>query len=106
MNLLSRSEEIVLAAIWKLAGDAYGVTIRDRVSADTGVPWSFGAVYKPLKQLDHKGFVEKIPGPPSPERGGRSKSYYRLTTEGRAALGDIRRIHQAVWSEDLEKAFR
>ena len=24
MNMLSRSEEIVLAAIWKLAGDAYG----------------------------------------------------------------------------------
>jgi DNA-binding PadR family transcriptional regulator len=106
MNLLSRSEEIVLAAIWKLADDAYGVTIRDRVSADTGMPWSFGAVYKPLKQLDHRGFVEKIPGPPSPERGGRSKFYYRLTPDGREALRDIRRIHQAVWSEDLEKSFR
>lgn len=105
MNLLSRSEEIVLAAIWKLADDAYGVTIRDRVSVDTGTKWSFGAIYKPLKQLDHRGFVEKIPGAPSPERGGRSKFFYRLTPDGRAALRDIRRVYRAVWTKDMERSF-
>jgi hypothetical protein len=35
MDLLSRSEEIVLPAIWKLKNDAYGVTIREQVSQDT-----------------------------------------------------------------------
>ena len=105
MRLLSRSEELVLAAIWKLDGDAYGVTIRDQVSADTGTFWSFGAIYRPLKQLDDKGFVEKIQGAPSPQRGGRSRFYYRLTPEGRSALKDIRRIYRSVWTKDLERSF-
>ena len=59
MILLSRSEEIVLVAIWKLGDNAYGVTIREQVSRDTGHEWSFGAIYKPLKQLTHKHYAEK-----------------------------------------------
>jgi PadR family transcriptional regulator PadR len=59
MILLSRSEELVLLAIWKLKDNAYGVTVRDLVSKFTDHDWSFGAVYKPLKQLVHKGYVEK-----------------------------------------------
>ena len=72
MNILSRSEEIVLLAIWKLKDNAYGVTIRELVSKDTGREWTFGAVYKPLKQLVHKGFVDKSASSPSAERGGRA----------------------------------
>jgi DNA-binding PadR family transcriptional regulator len=105
MNLLTRSEEIVLVAVWKLAEDAYGVTIRDRVSADTGRDWSFGAVYKPLKQLARRGYVEKSPGDPRPERGGRSKFYYHLTREGREALREIRKVYRSIWTEETEAAF-
>lgn len=105
MTLLSRSEEIVLVAIWKLDDDAYGVSIRDRISADTEHDWSFGAVYKPLHQLFRRGYVQKIAGVPSPERGGRSKFYYRLTPDGRAALREICRIHRAVWTRAVEAAF-
>jgi DNA-binding PadR family transcriptional regulator len=106
MNFLSRSEEMVLLAVWKLGETAYGVPIRDQVSKDTGQDWSFGAVYKPLKQLLHKGFVEKTPSDPSPERGGRSKYMYTLTRSGRAALREIRKIHKALWTEDCELAFK
>ena len=72
MILLSRSEEIVLLAIWKLKSNAYGVTIRDQVSQDTGHEWSFGAIYKPLKKLLHRDFVKKTSSEPCAERGGRS----------------------------------
>jgi len=106
MNILSRSEEIVLLAVWKLAENAYGVTIRDRVSRDTGKEWSFGAVYKPLKQLLHKGFVEKSSSEPGAERGGRSKYMYTLTPAGRTALREVRKIHKALWTEDCELAFK
>ncbi len=105
MILLSRSEEIVLVAVWKLGDDAYGVTVRDRVSADTSHDWSFGAVYKPLKQLVHRGYVNKVPGDPSPERGGRSKFFYRLTPAGREALREIRRVYRSVWTKAAEGAF-
>lgn len=105
MILLSRSEEIVLLAVWKLGDNAYGVTIRDRVSKDTGREWSFGAVYKPLKQILDKGFVVKGESEPMAERGGRVKYLYTLSPEGDAALREIRKVHRGVWTKDCEAAF-
>jgi DNA-binding PadR family transcriptional regulator len=105
MILLSRSEEIVLLAIWKLADNAYGVTIRELVSSDTGHEWSFGSIYKPLKQLVRKNFVDKTCTVPYPERGGRSKYIYTLTPEGEEALREIRKIYKSVWTSDSKIAF-
>ena len=34
---------------------------------------------------------------PTPKRGGRSKSYYRITPEGREALEAIRRHQIELW---------
>ena len=105
MILLSRSEELVLMAIWKLKDNAYGVTVRDLVSEFTDHEWSFGAVYKPLKQLVHKGYAEKQGSEPRAERGGRSKFLYTLTPTGEEALKDIRKIYKAIWTEDTKLAF-
>ena len=106
MNILSRSEGIVLLAIWKLKDNAYGVTIRDQVSKDTGIKWTFGAVYKPLKQLARKGFVEKSSSDPVAERGGRAKYLYALTRDGQEALREVRRILKSLWTDDCEMAFK
>jgi PadR family transcriptional regulator PadR len=106
MNILSRSEEIVLLAIWKLKDNAYGVTIRGLVSKDTGHEWTFGAIYKPLTKLDHKGFVERVSSEPSAERGGRAKFMYSLTREGKEALREIRKIHDALWTRECELTFK
>ena len=105
MIMLSRSEEIVLLAIWKLKNNAYGVTIREQVSQDTGHEWSFGAIYKPLKKLLHRDFVEKTSSQPCAERGGRSKYLYAMTSKGEEALRTIRKIYKSVWTEDCETAF-
>ena len=105
MILLSRSEEIVLVAIWKLQGNAYGVTIREQTSRDTGHEWSFGAIYKPLKQLTHKHYVVKQKSDSSPDRGGRSKFLYSLTPDGTQALKEIRSIMDSVWDENSRLAF-
>lgn len=105
MILLSRSEEIVLLAVWKLAENAYGVTIRERVSSETGHEWSFGSIYRPLKQLARKNFVKKTGTAPCPERGGRSKYLYTLTRQGEDALREIRKIHKSVWTSESELAF-
>jgi len=106
MNILSRSEEIVLLAIWKLEPNAYGVTIRDQVSKDTGQNWSFGAIYKPLKHLDHKGYVDKTSSEPFAERGGRSRYLYTLTPAGKEALREIRRIYKTLWTKECEIALK
>ena len=36
MNYLSRIEEIILIATWKLKDEAFGVSIIEQVEADTG----------------------------------------------------------------------
>jgi PadR family transcriptional regulator PadR len=105
MILLSRSEEIVLLSIWKLKGNAYGVTIREQISLDTGHEWSFGAIYKPLKKLLHRDFVEKTSSQPCAERGGRSKYLYTLTSSGTEALREIRKIYKAIWTEESKISF-
>ena len=97
MNLLSRSEEIVMLSVWKLQGNAYGVTIRREVLNTTGYRWSIGAIYAPLHRLEKKGLVKTIRGEPVAERGGRSKIYYELTPNGRKALLKIKKVHEAIW---------
>lgn len=99
MNLLSRSEEIVLLAIWKLQGNAYGITIRNQVNETTGYKWSVGAIYAPLHRLEKKGLVRIIKGEPIPERGGRSKIYYEVSPDGKKALRKIKRVHDAIWHD-------
>ena len=99
MNLLSRSEEIILLAIWKLKEDAYGVNIRNLVNDSTGYKWSIGAVYAPLHRLVRKGFVSSSKGDPAPERGGRHKIYYKISLDGKKALSAIKRVNESIWKD-------
>ena len=97
MLLLTRAEEIVLLAVYKLKDNAYGVTIREQVHEDIGRYWAFGAIYKTLKKMVFKGYVDKIAGEPLAERGGRSRNYYRITAQGMEALSEILRVHDSLW---------
>jgi DNA-binding PadR family transcriptional regulator len=97
MKLLSRAEEFILLAVWRLQDEAYGVSILEQVSKVTGYQWEIGTIYMPLEKLRKKGYLDKIKGEPTPERGGRSKFYYRLTNKGKKALKEIRDVQQNVW---------
>lgn len=98
MKMLSRAEEIILITILKLGENAYGVSIREQIFKDTGDYWSFGSIYTPLDKLVRKKYAKKEKGIPSPERGGKSKYFYRVTLEGKAALRDIRDAQDRLWS--------
>lgn len=98
MVLLSRAEEIVLLAIYKLKDSAYGVTIREQVHKDIGRYWSFGVIYKTLKKMKLKDYVKKIQSDPLEERGGRSRYYYEISPTGFAALEEILKIHASLWN--------
>jgi DNA-binding PadR family transcriptional regulator len=102
MKLLSRSEEIVLLAVWKLQDEAYGVSIRESVNKSTGQNWSIGAIYAPLHRLEKKGMLSTQEGEPIPERGGRRKIYYRVTEEGKKAMAEIRRVNESIWRDAPE----
>jgi DNA-binding PadR family transcriptional regulator len=99
MKEISRAEEMVLLAIWRLADDAYGVTIRRQIRKDTGKDYTYGTLYGLLRQMDHKGYIKKIKGDPLPKKGGRSKSYFKLTPAGIRALKDTIELHKRMWKD-------
>lgn len=103
MKLLTRSEEYVLLAVWRLKGNAYTLSILDQISEVTGYKWQLGAIYIPLDKLREKGYLRKYKGEPTSERGGRSKFFYELTIDGLKALKEIKDIQNSVWEglEDL-----
>jgi DNA-binding PadR family transcriptional regulator len=101
MRLLSRKEELILLAVWKLQNGegAYGVTIRDYIERMTGVAWLFGAIYSPLARLLKNGLVEACESDPLPERGGRRKILYRLTDDGKAGLRAMKELNASLWDD-------
>jgi PadR family transcriptional regulator PadR len=105
MLLLSRAEEITLISVYKLDGNAYGVSIREQIHKDINLYWSFGVIYKTLKKLNYKKYVEKIPGLPLSERGGRTRYYYKLSQEGLSALKEIRSLQSSLWKGVLSPSF-
>lgn len=105
MRLLSRSEEYVLLAVWRLEGNAYTLSILDQISGVTGYQWQIGAIYVPLEKLRKKGYLRKTKGEPTSERGGRSKFLYELTDLGRKALKEIREVQESAWAGVSKAAF-
>ena len=99
MRILSRSEEIILATVWKLQDEAYGVAINESINKNTGLNWRFGSIYTPLGRLVQKGLLKTVEGEPTPERGGRRKLYFQLTKSGKEALLEVQRIHSAIWQD-------
>lgn len=97
MNFLSRVEEILLLAIWKLADNAYGISIRKQVEQDTGTEWLSGAIYAPLNRLKKNGYVETIQAQGSTDLGGRPRIYYRLTSLGERKLANIQEVNRSIW---------
>ena len=97
MEILTRKEELILLAIYKLRENAYGVTIREFIKEQTGISIKFGAIYAPLARLVRIRFVDSYNTDPLPEPGGRSKIVYRLTKDGINALKRIQEVNSAMW---------
>ena len=98
MDLLTRLEEAILIAVLKLKDNAYGVPINHEVSEIFGKSYTLGGLYYALDQLVRKEFLMKRSADPTPKRGGRSRTYYRLTLEGEEALELARRHQINLWN--------
>jgi len=99
MRLLSRSEELVLLAVWKLKDNAYCISIQAHLDKMTGKKWSFGSIFDPLDRLEKKGLLRSTLTDPIKARGGRSKRVYRITSQGKEALAEMYRIQKAMRAE-------
>ena len=84
--MLGEFEQLVLLAVLRTEGDAYGIPIRDEIARRAGREPTLGAVYKTLTRLEEKELVRSTLGDATPQRGGRRKRCYELTIAGRAEL--------------------
>jgi PadR family transcriptional regulator PadR len=105
MELLSRWEEVYLLAIRELEDNAYGVTIKKKVSQKSGKVLSYGGLYFMLAQLARKDLVLKTPGEPTNKRGGRRKYFYSLTDKGKKALEAAYEFQKKLWKDAGKSAF-
>jgi DNA-binding PadR family transcriptional regulator len=85
-DYLGEFEHIIMLALLRLEDRAYGVTVRQEIEFRIKREVSIGAVYATLDRLEKKGYVKSHHGDPTPERGGRSKRFFRVTAKGIAAV--------------------
>jgi DNA-binding PadR family transcriptional regulator len=97
MKELTKAQELVLLTIWKMRDNAYGVALRRKIKENTGKDIPYGTLYFLLDQLRAKEYVQKKAGEPTPKRGGRSKTFYRITPEGKDALKEAMEMYRKVW---------
>jgi DNA-binding PadR family transcriptional regulator len=97
MRVLTLNEEIILIAVCRLGGSAYGVAIRDKVAELSGKEIVYGTLYNSLEYLSRKGFIRSAKGDSTPERGGKRKTIYSITPDGIKALTNTRSLHEKLW---------
>ena len=102
---LTKVEEIVLIAVWRLEHDAYGYKIRKYIVRYFRKEFSYGNLYSVLYQLDKKGLAEKSPGESTEQRHGKEKMYYHVTKAGLQALKAARQMNSLVWGSIPAGAF-
>ena len=105
MSIITRLEEAILIAVWRLGDNAYGVTINKFVSRSLKKNYSMGALYFSLDQLLRKGYVSKTTKQCYHQKGGRSRTYYHLTEDGKKALQEVKAYQRALWDGIPEIAF-
>ncbi|MGE5834444.1 MAG: PadR family transcriptional regulator [Acidobacteriota bacterium] len=95
---LGEFEQSLLLAVAHLESDAYGVTIRREIERRTGSDVAIGAIYTSLNRLERKRYVKSFLSESLPQRGGRSRRYFRLTADGIEALRASHRRLTRMWA--------
>ena len=87
----------VLLALLRQGDEAYGVPIARAIEESTGKPVILASVYNTLERLEEKGLVRSTIGQPTPERGGRAKRYFSMTTAGLREVRAAKKALTVLW---------
>src|SRR3989304_4568253 len=96
-DYLENFDLMLLLALLRLGADAYGVAIAQELEEQTGREVVVASVYAALERLQERGLVTSSLGDSTPERGGRAKRYFRITTAGIREVRDARRSLMNLW---------
>jgi DNA-binding PadR family transcriptional regulator len=94
---LGEFEQIVLLAVLRLGDAAYGVPIRQEIELRAKRKVTIGALYATLDRLEAKGYLHSWFADPTPQRGGRSKRYFKLLPAGAKALVRYKAMLDRIW---------
>jgi PadR family transcriptional regulator, regulatory protein PadR len=96
-RFLTDFELMVMLAVLRVRDDPYGVSIAREIEETGGRSVTHAAVYFALDRLCDHGLIVSQLGDPTPERGGRAKKLFRVTSAGLGAIRRTRRAFVALW---------
>jgi DNA-binding PadR family transcriptional regulator len=94
---LGHFELLVLLAVLHEGEEAYGVPIGHAIEQSTGKPVILASVYNTLERLEQKGFVRSTMGDPTPQRGGRAKRLFSVTSAGLREVRAAKKALTVLW---------
>jgi DNA-binding PadR family transcriptional regulator len=106
MKELTKLEEVVMIACWKLGNDAYGVKIKKKVKEIVGREYFYNTLYTTFEQLVRKGYLSKHFSEPTAVRGGKRKVLFTLTNEGQSMLKQSYERQQRIWGGFTKETFQ
>jgi DNA-binding PadR family transcriptional regulator len=94
---LTTYELMTMLAILRVGREAYGVPISREIETQTGREVAMSGVYAALERLEERGLVTAELGEATPQRGGRAKTYFRVTAKGLREIGAAKRAFTTLW---------
>jgi DNA-binding PadR family transcriptional regulator len=95
---LTDLEQLVMLALLRVGAHAHGAAVQEVLAERAGRVVTLGSLYNTLTRMEERGLVQSALGDPTPERGGKAKRLYHVTTRGHAALAETRRVYERMWT--------
>ena len=94
---LGELEEMVLLAVLRLGGEAYGAALRRELRSRAGRSPSVSTIYITLMRLEAKGLVASRIGESISPRGGRPRRLFTATAAGVEELRAVKVARDRLW---------
>ena len=99
---LGEFEELVLLSVAVLKKNAYGVSVKLEIQDKLKRKVSVGALQSALRRMEKKGFIKSWFGEATPERGGKRKRYFEITSSGKKAIRSSMESRLTFWKSNPE----
>ena len=96
---LGQLELMVLLATLRAGRDAYGLIIANTIVESGGREVALSSIYAALERLETKGLVVSTLGEPTAERGGKAKTYFKVTPAGTREARQVRATLTRLWRD-------
>lgn len=102
---LGELEELIMLSIGILFDDAYGLAIQKEIRERCNRSITISTVHSVTTRLEEKGYINARYDGAVPERGGRRKRLFRLTTSGQAVIQEMKDMRNSMWDSIPQIAF-